>query len=222
MEIFFYFIDFILHVDKYLGIIIKSFGVWSYLVLFLIVFCETGLVVTPFLPGDSLLFATGAFAAIGIFEVESVTAVFAAAAISGDNVNYWIGHFVGPKIFHRENVRLFNKKHLDRTHEFYEKHGGKTVILARFIPIIRTFMPFVAGIGRMHYARFVSYDIFGGILWPVIFVLSGYYFGNLPFVKKYFSLVIIAIIFISIIPILYEVVRMRIAASKKTNSIVKK
>jgi membrane-associated protein len=222
LEIFFYFIDFILHVDKYLGIIIKSFGVWSYLVLFLIVFCETGLVVTPFLPGDSLLFATGAFAAIGIFEVESVTAVFAAAAISGDNVNYWIGHFVGPKIFHRENVRLFNKKHLDRTHEFYEKHGGKTVILARFIPIIRTFMPFVAGIGRMHYARFVSYDIFGGILWPVIFVLSGYYFGNLPFVKKYFSLVIIAIIFISIIPILYEVVRMRIAASKKTNSIVKK
>lgn len=215
MDLLLFFIDIILHIDKYLSIIIKSFGSWSYLILFVIVFCETGLVVTPFLPGDSLLFAAGAFAAIGVFDVQLVTIVFVIAAIAGDNLNYWIGYHVGPKIFHKENVRLFNKKHLDRTHEFYEKHGGKTVILARFIPIVRTFMPFVAGIGRMKYPRFVSYDIFGGIAWPAIFVLSGYYFGNLPFVRQYFSLVIIAIIVISVIPILYQIIRTGLKNSKK-------
>ena len=196
--------------------IIKSFGVWSYLILFVIVFCETGLVVTPFLPGDSLLFAAGAFAAIGVFDVRLVIIVFAAAAIGGDNVNYWIGHYIGPKIFHKENVRLFNKKHLDRTHEFYERHGGKTVILARFIPIIRTFMPFVAGIGRMKYYRFLAYDISGGIAWPAIFVLSGYYFGNLPFVRQYFSLVVIAIIVISVVPILYQIIKSGLKNPKKS------
>jgi len=215
LDLLLYFIDIILHVDKYLSIIIESFGSWSYLILFVIVFCETGLVVTPFLPGDSLLFAAGAFAAIGVFDVQLVTIVIATAAIAGDNLNYWIGYHVGPKIFQKENVRLFNKKHLVRTHEFYEKHGGKTVILARFIPIIRTFMPFVAGIGRMKYPRFLSYDILGGIAWPAIFVLSGYYFGNLPFVRQYFSLVVIAIIVISVIPILYQIIRTGLKNSKK-------
>jgi membrane-associated protein len=209
LEILLTFIDIILHVDKYLDMIIQSFGIWSYVILFLIVFCETGLVVTPFLPGDSLLFAAGALAAIGSFDVTLLLIIFSTAAIVGDNVNYWVGHFVGPKIFNKENVPLLNKKYLDQTHEFYERHGGKTVILGRFVPIIRTFMPFVAGLGRMTYPRFLVYDIFSGILWPILFVLSGYFFGNLPFVKKYFSLVIIAIILISVTPILYQVLRMR-------------
>lgn len=210
MEILLTIVDILLHVDKYLDLIIKTFGIWSYVILFIIVFCETGLVVTPFLPGDSLLFAAGALAAIGSFDVSLLLAIFACAAIIGDNVNYWIGHFVGPKIFHKENVPLLNRQYLDRTHEFYEKHGGKTVIMGRFIPIIRTFMPFVAGLGRMRYPRFLAYDISGGILWPSLFVLSGYYFGNLAIVKKYFSLVVIAIILISVTPILYHVIRMKL------------
>lgn len=210
MEILLTLVDIFLHVDRYLDLIIKMFGIWTYVILFIIVFCETGLVVTPFLPGDSLLFAAGALAGIGSLDVTILLPVFSSAAIIGDNVNYWIGHFVGPKIFHKENVRFLNKKHLDRTHEFYEKHGGKTVILARFIPIIRTFMPFVAGLGRMTYPRFLAYDILGGIVWPALFVLSGYYFGNLPIVKKYFSLVVIVIILISVAPILYHVIRMRL------------
>ncbi|OHD64288.1 MAG: hypothetical protein A2176_01420 [Spirochaetes bacterium RBG_13_51_14] len=207
-------VDFVLHVDKYLNIIIQSFGMWSYLILFVIVFCETGLVITPFLPGDSLLFAAGALAAIGAFDLNILMIVFPAAAIIGDNTNYWIGYFIGPKVFSAETTRFPNKRHLERTHEFYKRHGGKTVILGRFIPIIRTFMPFVAGIGRMTYTRFLAYDVFGGIVWPSIFVLSGYIFGNLPFVKKYFSLVIIAIILISVIPILYEILRMRFEKKK--------
>lgn len=210
MEILLTIVDILLHVDKYLDLIIKTFGVWSYVILFIIVFCETGLVVTPFLPGDSLLFAAGALAAIGSFDVSLLVILFASAAIVGDNVNYWIGHFVGPKVFHKENVRFLNKKYLDRTHEFYERHGGTTVIIARFIPIIRTFMPFVAGLGRMKYPRFLAYDIVGGILWPSLFVLAGFYFGNLAIVKKYFSLVVIAIILISVMPILYHVIRMKL------------
>ncbi len=185
--------------------IIQTFGVWSYVILFAIVFCETGLVITPFLPGDSLLFAAGALAGIGSFDVTILMILFPVAAIIGDNVNYWIGRAVGPRIF----GRYINKKYLDRTHEFYEKHGGMAVIFGRFAPIIRTFMPFVAGIGKMNYAKFLAFDIFSGILWPAIFVLSGYFFGNLPFVKKYFSLVVIVIIIISVIPIVYQVVRMR-------------
>lgn len=199
------FIDIILHVDRYLDMIIQTFGVWSYVILFAIVFCETGLVITPFLPGDSLLFAAGALAGIGSFDVTILMILFPVAAIIGDNVNYWIGRAVGPRIF----GRYINKKYLDRTHEFYEKHGGMAVIFGRFAPIIRTFMPFVAGIGKMNYAKFLAFDIFSGILWPAIFVLSGYFFGNLPFVKKYFSLVVIVIIIISVIPIVYQVVRMR-------------
>lgn len=210
MEIALKLIDIVLHVDRYLDIIIQTFGVWSYIILFVVVFCETGLVVTPFLPGDSLLFAAGALAAIGSFDITILMVVFPAAAIIGDNVNYWIGRTIGPKIFHRENVRFLNRKHLDRTHEFYEKHGGLAVIFGRFAPIIRTFMPFVAGIGKMNYAKFLAFDIFSGILWPAIFLLSGYYFGNLPFVKKYFSLVVVIIIIISVIPIIYQIVRMRL------------
>ncbi len=186
--------------------IIQTFGVWSYVILFAIVFCETGLVITPFLPGDSLLFAAGALAGIGSFDVTILMILFPVAAIIGDNVNYWIGRAVGPRIF----GRYINKKYLDRTHEFYEKHGGMAVIFGRFAPIIRTFMPFVAGIGKMNYAKFLAFDIFSGILWPAIFVLSGYYFGNLPIVKNYFSLVVIVIIVISVIPIFYQVLRMRL------------
>ena len=206
MEIVLKMIDIVLHVDKYLDIIIQTFGIWSYIILFAIVFCETGLVVTPFLPGDSLLFAAGALAGIGSFDVTILMAVFPAAAIIGDNVNYWIGRAVGPRLF----GRFINKRHLDRTHEFYEKHGGLAVVFGRFAPIIRTFMPFVAGIGRMTYPKFLAFDIFSGILWPAIFVLSGYYFGNLPLVKKYFSLVVVVIIVISVIPIIYQIVLMRL------------
>ncbi len=206
MELILKFIDIILHVDRYLDMIIQTFGVWSYVILFAIVFCETGLVITPFLPGDSLLFAAGALAGIGSFDVTILMVLFPVAAIIGDNVNYWIGRAVGPRIF----GRYINKKYLDRTHEFYEKHGGMAVIFGRFAPIIRTFMPFVAGIGKMNYAKFLAFDVFSGILWPAIFVLSGYYFGNLPFVKKYFSLVVIVIIVISVIPIFYQVLRMRL------------
>lgn len=214
MEIVLKLIDIVLHVDRYLDLIIQSFGVWSYIILFVIVFCETGLVVTPFLPGDSLLFAAGALAGIGSFDVKILMVVFPAAAIIGDNVNYWIGRSVGPKIFHSENVRFLNKKHLDRTHEFYEKHGGLAVVFGRFAPIIRTFMPFVAGIGKMSYPKFLAFDVFSGILWPAIFVLSGYFFGNLPIVKQYFSLVVIVIIIISVIPILYQIVRMRLESRR--------
>ncbi len=215
MEIVLKLIDIVLHVDRYLGIIIQTFGVWSYIILFVIVFCETGLVITPFLPGDSLLFAAGALAGIGSFDIRILMIVFPAAAIIGDNVNYWIGRTIGPKIFHKENVRFLNKKHLDRTHEFYEKHGGLAVIFGRFAPIIRTFMPFVAGIGKMTYPKFLAYDIFSGILWPAVFLLSGYFFGNLPFVKKYFSLVVVVIIIISVIPIVYQIVRMRFEKNEK-------
>ena len=216
MDIIISLIDFIMHIDKYLNVIIQSYGVWSYLIIFVIVFCETGLVVTPLLPGDSLLFAAGAFAAIGAFDVKWLLLIIIIAAIGGDTVNYWIGYFIGPKVFHKENVRFLNKKHLERTHEFYERYGGKTIILARFVPIVRTFAPFVAGIGKMTYWHFISYNIIGGIAWPLLFVLGGYFFGNLPFVKKYFTLVIFAIIIISVLPMVYEFVRARSEARKKT------
>ncbi len=219
MEFIFQIVDFILHIDRYMNIIIQQFGLWSYLLLFIVVFCETGLVVTPFLPGDSLLFAAGAFAAIGAFDVTLLILVLSAAAILGDTANYWIGYFIGPRVFHKENVRFLNKRHLERTHEFYEKHGGKTIILARFIPIIRTFAPFVAGVGKMTYWRFITYNIAGGIAWPIIFVLSGYFFGNLPIVKRYFTLVIVAIIIISVLPIVYEVIRIRLETARLNTAV---
>jgi len=196
-------IDFILHMDKYLSVIIQACGLWSYLVLFVVIFIETGLVVTPFLPGDSLLFAAGAFAAKGDFNLELLFILMALAAVLGDTVNYWIGHSIGPKVF-SGNVRFLKKEYLDKTQAFYEKHGGKTIFLARFIPIIRTLAPFVAGVGKIRYGYFISYNVIGGIVWTALFVFGGYFFGNLPFIQKNFSLVIIAIIVISVLPAVFE------------------
>jgi membrane-associated protein len=218
MELIGRFIDLFLHLDRHLDSVIQDYGPWTYLILFLIIFCETGLVVTPLLPGDSLLFATGTFAARGSLEVEWIIVLLSIAAIAGDTVNYWIGHFVGPKVFHQENVRFLNRKYLDRTHQFYEKHGGKTIIIARFIPIIRTFAPFVAGVGRMTYWRFIVYNITGGIAWIVIFVVGGYFFGNIPVVKRNFTLVILAIIILSVLPGVFEFIRQRRQSAKDVQS----
>jgi membrane-associated protein len=209
MELIGKLVDLFLHLDQHLNDVIGQYGSWTYLILFLIIFCETGLVVTPFLPGDSLLFAAGAFAALGSLNVFWLFVLLSIAAIAGDTVNYWIGHWVGPKVFHRENVRFLNKKHLERTHAFYERYGGKTIIIARFIPIVRTFAPFVAGIGRMSYWRFIAYNVIGGVAWVAICVFAGYFFGNLAIVKKNFSLVIIAIVLISTLPMLVEYLRHR-------------
>ncbi|HAK89200.1 MAG TPA: DedA family protein [Nitrospiraceae bacterium] len=213
MELIAYFIDIFIHLDRHLSLVIQNYGTLTYLILFLIIFCETGLVVTPFLPGDSLLFAAGTFAAIGALDVVSLFVLLAAAAMLGNTTNYWIGYFIGPKIFHKENVRFLNKNHLERTHHFYEKYGGKTIIIARFVPIVRTFAPFVAGIGRMTYARFISYDIFGGTGWVGACVFAGYFFGNIPIVKQNFSFVILAIILVSIMPGIVEFIRRRYMTS---------
>ncbi len=209
MELIQYLIDFILHIDTHLDVLISGYGIWVYLILFLIVFCETGLVVTPFLPGDSLLFAVGAFAARGAIDLAVAFILLAAAAILGDTVNYWAGQVIGPKVFHSESSRFLNRKHLLRTHQFYERHGGKTIIIARFMPIIRTFAPFVAGIGRMSYMHFVSYNVIGAIAWVAIFVVGGYFFGNLPIVRRNFTLVIGAIILLSVMPAVIEYLRQR-------------
>ena len=213
MELIGMFIDFFMHLDKHMSEIIQSYGTLTYLILFLIIFCETGLVVTPFLPGDSLLFAAGTFAALGAFNVVWLFGLLVIAAMLGNTTNYWIGYFVGPRIFHKENVRFLNRKHLERTHQFYEKYGGKTIIIARFVPIVRTFAPFVAGIGRMTYGRFISYDIFGGTAWVGTCVFAGYFFGNIPVVKQNFSIVILAIIIISIMPGVIEFLRHRLRKS---------
>ena len=207
-------IDIFLHLDTHLNEVIGEYGVWTYLILFLIVFCETGLVVTPILPGDSLLFAAGAFAALGSLNVIWLFVLLSIAAIAGDTINYWVGHWVGPKLFSRENVRFLNKKHLERTHAFYERYGGKTIIIARFVPIVRTFAPFVAGIGSMSYGRFITYNVIGGIAWVAICVFAGYFFGNLEIVKKNFSLVIIAIVLISVLPMVVEFIRNRVARTR--------
>ena len=209
MELINFLIDFLLNLDKHLDLIIRNYGIWTYAIFFLIIFIETGLVAFPFLPGDSLLFAVGSFAALGSLDLKWLMILLSLAAIVGDSVNYWIGHMTGPKVFHKKNSRFLNKKHLERTHRFYEKYGGKTIVLARFIPIIRTFAPFVAGIGTMSYGYFIIYNITGGIAWVVIFVLGGYFFGNIPLVNKNFSLVIFAIIFISILPGIIEFIRHR-------------
>lgn len=202
-------LDFIIHLDKHLGALIQNYGTWSYLILFLIIFCETGLVVTPFLPGDSLLFAAGALAATGALDHWLLFALLSVAAILGNTTNYWIGYLVGPGILKREKIKFFKKEYLDRTHKFYEKHGGKTIIIARFVPIIRTFAPFVAGVGFMTYWRFNLYNITAGIAWVGIFVFGGYYFGNLPYVKDNFTIVIFAIIFVSLLPAVVEFIRHR-------------
>lgn len=202
-------IDFILHIDTHLSDICAMYGAWVYFILFLIVFCETGLVVTPFLPGDSLLFAVGTLAAIQALDVWTASFILIIAAILGDTANYWIGSVVGPKVFDEGKSRFFKKEHLDRTHQFYERYGGKTIIIARFVPIIRTFAPFVAGIGSMTYSKFVTYNVVGGIVWVVLFVFAGYFFGNIPIIRKNFTIVIFVIIFISMLPGIIEIVRHR-------------
>jgi membrane-associated protein len=202
-------VDFVLHLDIHLNALIQASGFWTHLILFVVIFCETGLVVTPFLPGDSLLFAAGTFAAAGSLKIGWLFLLLAAAAVLGDTVNYWIGKIIGPKVFQKENSRIFKKQYLDRTHRFYEKYGAETIILARFVPIVRTFAPFVAGIGKMTYGRFLSYNVIGGVAWVALFTFGGYFFGNIPFVKKNFSLVIIAIILISLLPIAYEFLKHR-------------
>ncbi|MDQ5988671.1 MAG: Protein DedA [Syntrophus sp. SKADARSKE-3] len=207
MDIILKFIDLFVHLDKYISTVLQMFGGWTYLIVFLVIFCETGLVVTPILPGDSLLFGLGTFAAKGDLDPWLLVMILSLAAIIGDTVNYAIGKYIGPKVFQRANGYLFKKEYLDRTHEFYERHGGKTIIIARFVPIIRTFAPFVAGIGNMTYGRFISYNVIGGIAWVMTFVLGGYYFGNLHFVKQNFTLVIIAIIIVSIMPGIVEYIR---------------
>jgi len=209
MELVAKFVDLFIHLGEHLHWVIQNYGVWTYLLLFLIIFCETGLVVTPILPGDSLLFATGTFAASGSLKAGWLFAILSVAAVAGDTVNYWIGYFVGPKVFHKEKVRFLNREYLDRTHRFYEKYGGKTIIIARFIPIVRTFAPFVAGIGKMTYRHFITYNISGGIAWIAAFVFGGFYFGNLLFVKKHFTLIIYLIIVISILPGVIEFLRQR-------------
>ena len=203
-----FFLDVFLHLDKHLGEVIGNYGLWTYLILFVIIFCETGLVVTPFLPGDSLLFAAGAFAAIGKLDPLWLFLLLSAAAIGGDTVNYWIGAWIGPRAFSGE-IRFLKKEYLDRTHAFYERYGGKTIIIARFVPIVRTFAPFVAGVGAMNYAKFIVYNVVGGLAWVALFIFGGYWFGNQEFVKKNFSLVVLAIIIISVMPMVVEFIRAR-------------
>ncbi len=200
--------DLFLHLDQHLSRVIADYGVWTHLILFLIVFAETGLVVAPLLPGDSLLFAAGTFAALGSLDLWLLMVLLIAAAILGDTVNYWIGAWIGPRAF-SGNVKFLRKDYLDRTHAFYEKHGGKTIILARFVPIIRTFAPFVAGVGAMSYPKFITYNVVGAVLWVGLFVPAGYFFGNIPAVRDNFTLVILAIIALSVLPIALEAIKAR-------------
>ena len=209
MELIRQLLDILLHLDRHLDTIIQQYGVWTYLILFLIIFCETGLVVMPILPGDSLLFAVGTFAARNALDLGLLLVLLSVAAVAGDTVNYAIGYRVGPQIFRKEGVRFLNREYLDRTHRFYERHGAKTIVIARFVPIIRTFAPFVAGVGRMSYARFVTYNVAGGVGWIAALVLGGYLFGNIPVVRQNFTLVIFAIIVLSILPGVIEFLRQR-------------
>ncbi|MBC3541860.1 DedA family protein [Rufibacter sediminis] len=211
MELLRQFIDLFLHLDQHLSQIISDYGTWTYAILFLIIFVETGVVVMPFLPGDSLLFAAGAFAATGVLNIWVLLVLLFVAAFLGDTLNYLIGDYFGPKVFKRD-YRFLKREYLMKTQGFYEKHGGKTIIFARFIPIIRTFAPFVAGVGTMKYSKFLSYNIIGGLLWVVGFTVAGFIFGNIPAVKKNFSFVIFGIILISIIPPIIELVKQKMSA----------
>jgi membrane-associated protein len=218
MDLIHFFVDFFLHLDRHLAEVIQAYGTWTYALLFTIIFMETGFVVTPFLPGDSLLFAAGSFAALGALDVGVLFALLWAAAVLGDNLNSAIGHYLGPKVFHYERSRFFNPDHLRKTHRFYEKYGVKTIIIARFVPIVRTFSPFVAGVGAMRYPRFLAYDVVGGLLWVGVCLFSGYFFGNLPLVKKNFSLVIVAIVLVSVMPAVVEYVRHRREARRAVSA----
>lgn len=219
MEVINFLIDFVLHLDEYLNVIIANYGSWTYGILFFVIFLETGFVVTPFLPGDSLLFAAGTFAALGSLNPVVLFILLSAAAVIGDTVNYSIGSFIGPRAFSGD-IKFLKQEHLDRTHEFYEKHGGKTIILARFIPIIRTFAPFVAGVGSMTYGHFILYNVVGGITWVAIFIFGGYFFGNLPLVRNNFELVIITIIVISLLPPVFEYLKSRRESRQKAEKAV--
>lgn len=213
--------DFFLHLDTYLGELISQYGVLTNFILFGIIFAETGFVVTPFLPGDSLLFAAGAFAALGALNVVVLLVILSIAAILGDTVNYWIGHFFGMKIIQSPKVPFIKEEHIHQTQEFYEKHGGKTIILARFVPIVRTFAPFVAGVGKMDYGRFISFNVIGGIIWIVLFTLAGFFFGNIPAVKENFEFVIFGIIAVSLVPLILETLKRR-GKKKKAKKATKK
>ena len=213
MDLLINFVDLFLHLDKHLSVVIENFGMWTYLLLFLVIFVETGLVIMPFLPGDSLLFAAGAFAGLGSLNVVALLLLLSLAAILGDTVNYWIGHYIGPKVFSK-NSRFIKREHLERTQQFYEKHGGKTIVLARFVPIIRTFAPFVAGVGKMTYKHFITYNVVGGLAWVCLFTLVGFFFGNLQVVKDNFTLVIMAIIAISLLPALFEFLKTRLKSKE--------
>ena len=208
MELLKQLVDVFLHLDTHLSQVIAEYGTWTYLILFGIIFCETGLVVTPFLPGDSLLFAAGAFAALGALDVRILIPLLIAAAIIGDTINYWIGAYIGPRAF-EGTLRFLKQEHLNRTRAFYERHGGKTIILARFVPIVRTFAPFVAGVGTMSYPRFITYNVVGAVLWVGLLVLAGFFFGNIPMVRENFTVVILAIIAISVMPMVIEALRTR-------------
>ena len=205
-------IDFILHIDQHLATLSASYGLWIYAILFLIVFCETGLVVTPFLPGDSLLFAAGGIAAVGDMNIHIMVLVLLVAAILGDAVNFMIGKYFGAKLFANPDSKIFRRAYLNKTHAFYEKHGGKTIISARFVPIVRTFAPFVAGMGNMNYGQFIRYNVIGAVLWVVLFSYAGYFFANIPVVKNNLGLVLGGIIVLSILPGVVEIIRAKRAA----------
>ncbi len=209
MEYITQFIELFLHLDKSLSSVIQTYGSTTYIILFLVILCETGLVVLPFLPGDSLLFAAGAFAAKGDMNIATLFMTLCVAAILGDSINYEVGRLIGPRIAQREKSRYVNKEHIAKTHQFYEKYGAKTIIIARFIPIIRTFAPFVAGLGTMSYKKFLQYNVIGGVAWVAICLFAGYLFGNIPLVKKNFTVVIFAIIIVSILPAVIEYIRHR-------------
>ena len=214
MEILLQFWDLVMHLDRHLAAFVAQHGVWVYALLFAIVFCETGLVVTPFLPGDSLLFVVGTIAAAGGMDIVTVMVVLVTAALCGDNVNYWIGRWAGPQVFQYRESRWFNPRHLERTHAFYERHGGKTVVIARFVPIVRTYVPFVAGVGAMPYLRFLAFSVFGALVWVLSLCLAGYFFGNLPIVRNNLSVVIVLIVLVSMSPGLVAWLRHRRALGR--------
>jgi membrane-associated protein len=209
MDFILFLVDFIIHIDRHLTELALAYGPWLFLILFLIIFAETGLVVTPILPGDSMLFVTGAIAATGAFNVHLMAVTLIVAAILGDSTNYQIGKFLGVKVFERENSRIFKREYLERTHAFYERHGGRTIIIARFAPIVRTFAPFIAGVGAMTYPRFFAYNVIGGVLWVASFTYAGYFFGNLPVIRQNLSLLIVAIVVISFLPGIIQFLRRR-------------